>query len=379
MRQMFDFLIIGGGVVGTALARRLSHMKGRTALLEKGSRLSGVQSTHNSALVHPPAMMPPDKGTLKSTLGREGSMLHRKLADAFDVPVFQNGAIVTARSPEEFSGLQHLQKAGEKEGIHTMKLLQKEELAALEPNLHPSLHGGLLMPEAMSADTALLTSRLAANAEKNGARIFMNADVAAIRNAGSVFDVETADGRQFQSRFVINAAGAASARIASLIENELPFTPVPRRGEYIVLGKAAEGFMHHIIYPLPTKVTKGILIIPQPDGTIRLGPTDTKQTMFHHALPTEAGIREIKEEVSRLAQNIPYEHTERYYAGVRSSLADLDFYIQPSRSHKRLIHLAGLDSPGVTASPAIAEYVAGSLLPKIETIEEKAAPDRFGY
>ncbi|NJP39085.1 NAD(P)/FAD-dependent oxidoreductase [Alkalicoccus luteus] len=376
---MIDFLIIGGGVVGSALVRELSHYQGRTVLLEKGRKLSGVQSTHNSALVHPPAMMPPAKGKLKAELGRHGSRIHLTLADRFDVPVFQNGAIVTARTDEEIKALAALKKQSEKESIHTLTLLSKEAMLEREPNLNPELKGGLFMPEAMSADTALLTDRLAANARRNGAEIHTGMEVADLRSTGSAFEVETTSGRVFHSRFVINAAGAASASIASMIEEHVPFETVPRRGEYMVLGKQASGYINHIIYPPPTSKTKGVLIIPQPDGTIRLGPTDTKQESFQHALPTEQGMEQIRREIDLLAADIPYELTERLYAGIRSSITDPDFYIRPSATYPRLIHLAGLDSPGVTASPAVASYVLHEIIRRIEPVHRKTNPDLFGY
>lgn len=376
---MINFLIIGGGVIGTALSRELSHCRGRTVLLEKGPTLSGVQSTHNSALVHPPAMMPAAKGKLKASLGLKGSRLHLILAERFEVPVFQNGAIITARSEEELAALRRLQKQSEAEDIHTIEYWSKEEMREREPHLHPGLLGGLFMPEAMSADTAALTEKLAANARLNGADIYTDSEVTGIRKSGAGFEVETKAGEVFHSRFVINAAGAASAYVAGMIEEEVPFTPVSRRGEYLVLGKQAAGFMKHIIYPPPTSTTKGILIIPQPDGTIRLGPTDTQQENFRHALPTRDGWEQIRREIEMLAADIPYHYAERHYAGIRASITDPDFYIQPSKKHTGLIHLAGLDSPGVTASPAIASYVVTELLQNIEPIERKTDPDLFGF
>lgn len=376
---MIDYLIIGGGVIGTALARELSHCRGHTVVLEKGRTLSGVQSTHNSALVHPPAMMPPYKGKLKSALGIKGSLLHQTLAERFDVPVFRNGAIATARTEEEIEKLRRLKQQSETDGIDTITWLSREEMFEREPNLHQALKGGLYMPEAMSADTSVLTERLASNARRNGAGIYTNTEVTALKKTSTGFEVQTKAGVVFQSRIVINAAGAAAGFIAGMIEEQVPFEPVSRRGEYVVLGKQASGFINHIIYPPPTSRTKGVLIIPQPDGTIRLGPTDTEQKSFHSSLPTEAGINQIRNEVNLLVEEIPYDLEERYYSGIRSSITDPDFYIRPSKTYLRLIHLAGLDSPGVTASPAIASYVVTDILQHIEPMERKIEPDLFGY
>lgn len=376
---MIDYLIIGGGIIGTALARELSHCRGQTVLIEKGRTLSGVQSTHNSALVHPPAMMPPYKGKLKSALGIKGSLLHQTLAERFDVPVFRNGAIATARTEDELDKLRQLKRQSEAEGIDTITWLSREEMFEREPNLHQALKGGLYMPEAMSADTSILTERMASNARHNGAEIYTNTEVTALKKSGNGFEIETRSGQLFRSRFVINAAGAAAGFIAGMIEDQVPFEPVSRRGEYVVLGKQASGFINHIIYPPPTSRTKGVLIIPQPDGKIRLGPTDTEQKSFYSSLPTEAGINQIRNEVNLLAEEIPYDLEERYYSGIRSSIIDPDFYIRPSAKYPQLIHLAGLDSPGVTASPAIASYVVTDILHHIEPVARKISPNFFGY
>lgn len=368
---MYDYVIIGGGVVGNFIAQTLSHYQGKTLLLEKENSLSQVQTTHNSALVHPEVMMPVEKGELKARLGKEGNETYRKLADKLGVPVNRNGALLVARSAEEMVKLEEMVNEARNRGNEDVYFVSKEELQEAEPNLKSDLFGGIKMPTAMSADTTVLTRKAAESALENGAEIKTNKEVSAINHANGVFTVVTSSGDEYQSRFVINAAGAANERIASMVEKEVPYKMQPHRGEYLVLDSSANDFIRHIIYPLPTKKSKGVLIIPQPDGTIRLGPTSAAQDSIERADVTDQGRNEIREEIEKLVDDIPYDKVIREYAGIRSTINQQDFYIQSSHEVERFIHVAGIDSPGVTAAPAIARYVVEEVIAKVERIRKK--------
>lgn len=354
---MYDFLIIGGGVVGTFIARELSHYEGSTLLLEKENDLSQVQTTHNSALIHPPAMIPPEKGKLKSRLGKEGNEIYQRIASKFDIPLNKGGALLIAKDESEIDKLLEIEAAAKNRGITEIHYLSKKELVELEPNLNDQIAAGLLMPSGMSADTSVLTKKIAANALKNGASIVTGEKVISIAYTDEVFTVKTDSGKSYQSRYVFNVAGAHNENIAKMIEHNPPYRMRPHRGEYMVLDDSEKDFMHHIIYPLPSKKGKGILIIPQPDGTTRLGPTSTYQDSVDDNPLTEEGGREIRREIESLAKNVPFDKVYREYSGVRSSINQDDFYIRASDEYPSFIHVAGIDSPGVTSAPAIAKYV----------------------
>jgi glycerol-3-phosphate dehydrogenase len=368
---VYDFLIIGGGVVGTFIARELSHYEGKTLLLEKESDLSQVQTTHNSALVHPPAMIPPEKGELKSRLARQGNEIYQTVAAKFDVPVNKGGAFLIAKNEAEIETLLEIEKAARERGIDEVRYLSKEELLAKEPNLNDEIAAGLEMPSGMSADTSVLTKKIAANAVKNGAEIVTGEKVRSIEFEDDVFTVKTESGKSYQSRYVLNAAGAHNETIARMIEEDPPYRMRPHRGEYMVLDASEKNFMRHIIYPLPSKKGKGILIIPQPDGTTRLGPTSTYQESVDDTPLTEEGAQEIRSEIASLAKNVPFDKVYREYSGVRSSINQDDFYIRASKEYPSFIHVAGIDSPGVTSSPAIAKYVVEEIIIPQEPLQKK--------
>ncbi|CAM3865557.1 NAD(P)/FAD-dependent oxidoreductase [Alkalicoccus chagannorensis] len=374
---MFDYTIIGGGATGTFTALELAQHEGRTLLLEKGEKLSQVQTTHNSALVHPPLMVPPDKGSLKAQLAAEGNLRHHEAAEAWKLPVFRGGALLLARSDAEVGKLEKLKEEAAARGLDDVNLLTRKELFKKEPMLHPDVLAGLEMTSALTADTAALTTRAAAEAEAQGAVVKMNQEVTAIDQKGEGFRLHLASGETIDTRFLINAAGAGNVRIASMVEEEVPYEMRPHRGEYLVLGPEAKGWTSHILYPIPTKQSKGILIIPQPDGTTRLGPTSVLQKSTEDNPFTEEGEKLIRSEIERMMKFVPYQHVIRRYAGIRSTINQDDFYIQQSKEHPHFIHVAGIDSPGVTAAPAIARYVTEEVLGAITPmVRRKAAGSR---
>ncbi len=372
---MIDFLIIGGGVVGTFLARELSHYEGTTLLVEKEDDFSQIQTTHNSALVHSPVVTPPSKGELKSRLSREGNAIYHALSEKLDVPVKKNGAMMVIDNHEDEAELRKMIDDARERGIEEVAYLSREEALAMEPNLSDDIVGAMHMPTAMTADTYALTKAIGANASRHGAQFHFNTEVLDITHDGTAFTIKTSKGEIFKARYVFNAAGVHNATIASMIETSVPYTMTPRRGDYYVLDASQRDFMGHTIFPMPSKKGKGVLIVPQPDGTIRLGPTSIPQDSLDDHTVREAGLREIKENVSTYAKNIPFDHVLRTYAGVRSTIDQKDFFIQPSREVPSFIHVAGIDSPGVTSAPAIAKYVTETIMPKFEVLRKKDGVD----
>jgi glycerol-3-phosphate dehydrogenase len=165
---------------------------------------------------------------------------------------------------------------------------------------------------------------------------------------------------------VINAAGTFAAELAGLYEAHVPYEMTPVRGEYLELDASIQGYVKHTLFPLPGPKGKGILAIPQPNGTLRLGPTATAQRDLEDAPVTDVGIAQIKHRLSDILKDIPYEKVLRTYAGLRATTSHKDFYIQPSKKNPYFIHVAGIDSPGVTAAPAIAQYVLKEFIEPLE-------------
>lgn len=358
---MKDFLIIGGGVVGSFIARELTKYDVSVILVEKEGDLAQVQTTHNSALIHSPVAIPPEKGALKARLAKEGNAMHREIAPALGVPILMNGAYMIAFDEKEMATLIDIEKASESRGVEAVRILDRDTALANEPNLNPDLFGVLEMPTAMTADTYILTTRIAMNAEKNGASIHTDTEVLSIATEDGHFMVHTTNG-DFTARHVINAAGVKNADIAAMVESDVPYAMRPHRGEYYVLGSKASAMTHHTLFPVPKDHTKGILAIPQPDGSLRLGPTSTPQDDPDRSVVSSEGLTSVRAGVDKLIPGVPFDKAKRTYAGLRSTIDREDFYIARSHEHETFIHVAGIDSPGITAAPAIARYVAEEIL-----------------
>ncbi|AOM83487.1 NAD(P)/FAD-dependent oxidoreductase [Salisediminibacterium beveridgei] len=359
---MYRITVIGGGIVGTYIAMELAKQHKDVLLVEKEGELSQVQTIHNSALVHSPVMVPKKKGVLKAQLAWEGNRAYQEMAPKWHIPVFQNGGLLLAGNVDEEAMLERIIAEAKADGITAFERLSQKEIRKREPGLRPHIRSGLLLPSAFSADTTALTKAVAKEAVNRGAEIRRRSGVTAIETGNDGFTVYTEDGGQFQTTFLVNAAGLASETIASMVEHHVPYRSRAVKGEYLVLGRHAKDWFQHILYPIPTHETKGVLVIPQPDGTTRLGPTSTEIHRTDQAGMTVEGERLIKQEIERFIQP-PYEHVVNKYAGVRSSLHEQDdFYIARSKECDNFIHVAGIDSPGVTAAPAIARYVSETLL-----------------
>ncbi|MFW5892878.1 MAG: NAD(P)/FAD-dependent oxidoreductase [Bacillota bacterium] len=372
---MVDFLIVGGGIVGAFIARELAKYDVSTLLLEKEADVAQVQSTHNSALVHSPIAIPPEKGTLKARLAKEGNRMHRTLAVKFGVPVLQNGAYMLAFDEAEMATLKRLHDEALKRGLMP-RLISASAALEEEPSLNPSLLAALAMDDAMTADTYDYAKKIARNATLNGVQFIFGSEVGSIESKKDHFLVKSTTG-MYKARHVINAAGIKNAFIAAMVETDVPYRMRPHRGEYYVLGPAYRDLVRHTLFPVPKDDTKGILVIPQPDGSIRLGPTNTFQEALDQAATTDEGLRAIREGVRRMLQNVPVEKAERTYAGLRSTIDQDDFFIRRSLEHPGFIHVAGIDSPGVTAAPAIARYVVDEIVKPGTTLKPNKTFDPY--
>ncbi|ADI00091.1 NAD(P)/FAD-dependent oxidoreductase [Salisediminibacterium selenitireducens] len=356
---MNQFTIIGGGVVGACLARELSVLSDRVVLIEKEEAPAKVQTVHNSALVHSPMMVPSKKGALKARLARRGNRMYQGLASDWSIPVFTDGGLLLAMNDREEALLETMITEAENDGDAVYERMTRKAILKAEPNVNRDVKSGLFLPEAISADTAFITNRAIEEAKSRGAKIYTGTEVTDIDVQSESFILHTASGGKIETRWVINAAGIGAAGIAGLIEEQVTYENRFVKGDYLVLDQDAAGWASHILYPIPTLETKGILVIPQPDGTTRLGPTAVEITSKDEACMRDEDEALIRQEIERMMTNVPYHRVFRHYTGIRSSLKESDdFYIKPSREHPQFFHVAGIDSPGVTAAPAIAEYVA---------------------
>ncbi len=378
---MYDILIIGAGITGAFLAREMSRYKGRILLLDKESDVGSHATMANSGLIH--SGFDAEPGSLKARLAVRGNERYRELEDELGLPLKKTGGLLLARGDEEEKTLRTYYARAMDNDVPALRWLTKAEARKREPVLLDSITAAVDLPTTMVTSPWDVAIRAMENAVENGVELHLSEPVEGITKENGHFLVRTSK-RTYQTKIVLNAAGTFADRIAAMAEGESPFAISPSRGEYIVLDRKSAGYLHHALYPVPTKKGKGILLTPQFHGEILLGPTNTDQEDPESAPTTKEGIAAIKEAVEGLVQNIPYRHLIRTFAGIRASSAHRDFFIRPAKDDPAFIHVAAIDSPGLTAAPAIAEYVIAECIAPVFPLRQKqgfqpclSAPELF--
>jgi glycerol-3-phosphate dehydrogenase len=345
-----DILIIGGGIVGSCLARELAKYKLNVTLLEKEAELCFGVSKANSGIVH--TGFQSDAKALKTQLAVRGNTLYRKLARELDFPFLPIGELVVA-FPGEEKGLEPIRKTGEELGIPGLEVVDRKWLDENEPNLSKDIRCALLGPSAAVINPYETAYALAENAVANGVRIECEAEVQTIERQGTKWKVITSRSVH-HARYVINAAGLYADRIAEMAGMEVP--PIyPWKGEEYLLDEHAGRLTSRVIFPLPRKETKGVLVIPTVDGNTMIGPTAEEMFNPEDVSTSSDGKHWVVENIRRLIPSLREDMIIASFAGLRPTTKGGDFHIQEDK--EGFINLVGIQSPGLTAAPAIAEYV----------------------
>lgn len=365
----YDYIIIGAGVVGTAIARELMKYQVNALMVEKENDVCNHASLANSAIVH--SGHDPKPGTLKAKLNVEGNNLYEKLENTLDLPLLKNGALMVAFSEEDNKTLKTYYNQAIENGVEGVALLNKEDALKREPNLNPKVTMVLDLPTTKVTYPWEVTLAFAENAIDNGLELKKSTEVKNIEKIDGLFIVTTTKGESFKTHSIINAAGAFTGKIAAMIEKNTPYTIKPRRGEYFVIDRHVKGFINHTLYPTPTALGKGVLIVPQVHGETLIGPNSVFQDDPENIDNTKSGLSYVRKESTKLCDSIPFNKVIRTFTGVRASSTYDDFYIKESDEVKGFIHVAGIDSPGLSAAPAIAEYVVNTIINAEQSFTKK--------
>jgi glycerol-3-phosphate dehydrogenase len=371
---MYDFIIIGAGIVGTNIARELSKYPFKTLVLEKENDVANHQTVANSAIIH--SGHDPIEGSLKAILSVKGNALYEELEHELNIPILRTGAFVLAHDEEEEKMLEELKIRANHNGVPTSTILDGDTARKLEPNMSDSVTKVLSLPTTKVTYPWEVAFACLENAMKNGVEFRKNQEVTNITYEKDHFIVETNFKEKIETKNVISASGIFSDHIAHMIEKDVPYTIKPRRGEYYVLDRRVKGYLERILYPLPTAKGKGVLLVPQVHGNILVGPTSVEQLEKVRTNTTPDGMKQIKEDASRLAKNIPFDKTIRTFSGIRAGSTYKDFYIKESKEYKGFFHVAGIDSPGLTAAPAIARYLVDEVIKPNVSPKENYDPKR---
>lgn len=356
---MYDYIIIGAGVIGSAVARELSKYQVKVLCLEKENDVANVQTLANSAIIH--AGHNPEPGSLKARLSLWGNLLYDDLERELNIPLLRTGAFVVAHGKEEEKDLDKYVKICKENKVPGYQLLSGQQARKIERNLADSITKVLSLPSTKVTNPWEVAFALMENAIENGVKLKLNHRVTKIIKEDDFYLVEVNHHINFKTKNIINAGGVASDDIGQMIERP-PFKIKGRKGEYYVLDKRNIGFINHVIYPLPSERGKGVLLTPQVHGEILIGPSSEFVDDKHQASTTQKGLEYVKEHSKELAKNIPYNQIIRSFAGIRSTSTYDDFYIQESKYNKGFYYLGGIESPGLTAAPAIAKYLINDVI-----------------
>ena len=366
MKNIHDVLIIGAGVTGTMIARELSKYLLDVVILDKNNDAGDATSSANSAIIH--SGYDPEPGSLKAKFNVLGNKKYPELVKELDVPFIQCGSLTIATEDEQIPVLKELAERSRINGVE-VQLLNKEEVLKMEPNINPEVKGALFAPTAGIIDPFNLVVHAMENAIDNGVKFLRNQEVLDIKKENDIYIVKT-NKEELAAKIVINAAGLKSDKIASMIE-DIDWAITPRKGEYFLLDHYAEGLVNHTIFPLPSKKGKGVLVSQTSSGNYIVGPSS--EPADPDDVSTDgATLSNIRKAATLMVPSIPFNQTIRVFAGERATCTRHDFIIEYAKSDKHFINVAGIESPGLASSPAIAEYVVEELVRPI--IELKNNP-----
>ena len=363
MKQIHDVLIIGAGVTGTMIARELSKYLLDVVILDKNNDAGDATSSANSAIIH--SGYDPEPGTLKAKFNALGNAKYPKLVEELDVPFIQCGSLTVAIEEEQLPVLKELAERSKINGV-PVQLLSKEEVIKMEPNINPEVKGALFAPTAGIIDPFNLVVHAMENAIDNGVTFLRSQEVLGIKKENDVYKVKT-NKEELYAKIVVNAAGVKSDKIAKMIE-PIDWAITPRKGEYFLLDHYAEGLVNHTIFPLPSKKGKGVLVSQTTSGNYIVGPSSELATPDDVSTDGET-LANIRKAATLMVPSIPFNQTIRVFAGERATCTRHDFIIEYAESDRNFINVAGIESPGLASSPAIAEYVVETLIRPLITLK----------
>ncbi len=370
--MQYDVAIIGAGVCGAMIARELSKLNAKVVVLEKCNDISMGTTKANSAIVH--AGFDAEVGSLKAKLNVQGASLMAYYCNKLNVPYKNIGSLVVAYSWEDMQTLDILFERGFNNGVPNMQIISQEKLRTMEPYISEEAIGALWAPTAGIVSPYELAIAAMENAVTNGARVKRNSGVFDIEYKNDMFFLSTASG-VVKAKYIINCAGVFADQIAKMI-GDTSFKIIPRKGEYYLLDKTESKMVNHVLFKCPSNMGKGILITPTAHGNVLMGPTAIDLD-FDSKLDVDTtieGLDTVKREIHQVIPQLTTRNAITSFAGLRAHIegGDSDFVIGPSKANGKFINVAGIESPGLTAAPAIARYV-GQIFREIAPEYERKA------
>ena len=363
---MYDVIIVGAGVTGCAVARFLSAFKGSFCVLERTEDVCSGTSKANSAIIH--AGFDAAHGSLMAKYNLLGCRMYPELSKELGFSYKNNGSLVLALSEEDIPKLEALMENGIKNGVEHLEIVGRERLKELEPAVGHVPVAALYAPTAGIVCPFGATIAFAENAFTNGVEFRFNTEVKGLTRSedsegNSFWIVQTAEG-VLRTRAIVNAAGVYSDILHNMVSaNKIRITP--RRGDYLLLDRRTGGYVQHTVFQVPGKFGKGVLVSPTVHGNTIIGPTAEDIEDKEGVDTTSEGFDDLMEKAGLAFDDLPLREVITSFAGLRAHEARHDFILGEASDAPGFFDCAGIESPGLTAAPAIGKEIAQELAEKL--------------
>lgn len=362
---MKDIIVIGAGVVGCAIARELSKYNLDVLVVDKNEDVAEGISKANSGIIH--GGYNEKKGTLKAKLNLEGNKMMDELSKELQFPFKRNGALVLAFNEEELDKIKNLKANGDELGVEGLEILNKKEVIELENNINSDVVGALHVKTSGIVSPYEMTLAFAENAVENGVEFKLGQTVKNIKREDNIYKLTLDNDKNLEAKMIINASGLGGAYLNNLI-NEVKYEISPVKGEYCLFDKVAGGMCKKTLFQVPSKLGKGVLVTPTVDGNLLLGPNAKADGGVS---TSRSGIDEIMEKSKKTIKELPFARVLNTFSGLRPKVDGEDFIIEEAKDNPNFINVIGIDSPGLTAAPAIATYIIDLISDKIKLTKKE--------
>lgn len=353
-----DIAVVGGGVVGCAVARQLSLMGAKTVLLEKGPDILEGASKGNSAILHTGFDAP--VGTLEQKCVARGYQEYLKIHKSFNLPLLKTGAIIAAWSEEEEEKFAAIMEKAWKNGVGDLRILTAKEVLALEPGLGREVRAGIHVPGEYVVDPWSTPLAYIRQAVANGCKAIFNAEVSQGEFDGRHWDLQLSQG-MVRAKYVVNCAGLYGDRLDLDLLKRNSFTIKPRKGQFVIFDKAAGRLLKSVILPVPTARTKGIVLFPTIFGNVMVGPTAEEQEGRSDASVTKEILHSLKEQAIKKLPELAKIPVTTTFAGIRSATEEPQYRVFADRQ-QHWITLGGIRSTGLTSALGLAAHTQDLLV-----------------
>lgn len=359
---MVDVVIIGAGVVGCSIARELSRYDLQIQVLERASDVCEGTSKANSGIVH--AGFDAHPGTLKAKMNVAGNEKMEALSRELDFPFQRNGSLVLCFAEKDRDKLEKLLEQGIANGVKELRIIEKEELRQMEPDISREAVAALYAPTGGIVCPFGLTIAMAENAAVNGVEFKLETQVFSVKRKENHYLVTTSRG-EVECLAVVNAAGVYADTFHNMVSGRRLHI-IPRKGEYCLLDKKVGNYVHSTIFQLPTVYGKGVLVTPTVHGNLLIGPTAADIEDKEAVSTTGEGIADVQKRAALSVEKLPTKQIITSFAGLRAHEEGGDFVLGEPEDAPGFFDAAGIESPGLTCAPALGEYLTGLVAERLK-------------